>query len=128
MDLGSSARDGARAAMYGYRRRRVVRHEPASFTRAWASIDSVDGWLPKREGELLFHLASLVASNEAIVEIGSYCGRSTSALALGTGCRANAVYAVDPHTGCKSQVEAGLIVDTFATFIGNLQRLGLTKP
>jgi hypothetical protein len=66
-----------------------------------------------------------VDPKDAIVEIGSYCGRSTSALALGASCRPHAVYAVDPHTGCRSQVEAGLTVDTFETFIGNMRRLGL---
>jgi hypothetical protein len=88
-------------------------------------IDSVDGWLSRREAELLFVLAGSVPASRVIVEIGSYCGRSTAALGFGLGHRAQSLYAVDPHTGDRSQVEAGMSVDTFDTFLGNIDRLGL---
>jgi predicted O-methyltransferase YrrM len=92
----------------------------------WNDIDSVEGWLGRREAELLFLLATSVSEDQAIVEIGSYCGRSTSALAFGTHRRTDSVYAVDPHTGDRSQVEAGMTVDTFDMFLQTMERLGLT--
>jgi len=46
------------------------------------------------EADLLFHLAARVDSG-CIVEVGSYRGRSTVALAQGAGARP--VFAIDPH-------------------------------
>jgi len=61
---------------------------------------NVDGWLSVGEGALLYNLARNVSSAGAIVEIGSWKGKSTIWLGRGSqnGNRAK-VYAVDPHTG-----------------------------
>lgn len=63
-----------------------------------AAALNVDGQIKPVEAELLYQLASQVPADQAIVEIGSYRGRSTIALALGSqqghGAR---VYAIDPH-------------------------------
>jgi len=60
-------------------------------------IFSVEGQISYSECSLLFNLASRISSG-CIVEIGSYRGRSTVALASGsmTGSRV-AVYAIEPH-------------------------------
>ncbi len=63
-------------------------------------ILSIDGMISLEEGRLLYDLAKAVKKNEdnCIVEIGSYRGRSTAALAFGSfdGNRIP-IFAVDPH-------------------------------
>lgn len=62
-----------------------------------AILKDIDGWLDIEEAYALYRLAAQVASTDTVVEIGSYHGRSTIALALGAK-EANAVlYAIDPH-------------------------------
>jgi MMP 1-O-methyltransferase len=126
LDFLRACRAGARTTVATFRTRRSDAHEDPGFLSVWDAIDSVDGWLSRREAELLFLLAGSVQDDHAIVEIGSYCGRSTSALGFGTRSRRKSVYAVDPHTGDRSQVEAGLAIDTFDTFLETMKRLGLT--
>ena len=61
-------------------------------------VESVEGWLAREEACLLGELASRVARNQSIVEIGNYRGRSTVALALGATRGLGAqVYTIDPH-------------------------------
>ena len=65
----------------------------------WSRIAPVTGWLSREEAELLWFLAGKVPSDGMIVEIGSYEGRSTLALALGALQHyAPAIYTIDPHT------------------------------
>ena len=113
-----------RAAWRHLDQRRWARAAPR-FAAAWPSIDSVEGWLAKREAQLLFALAGLVREGHAVVEVGSYKGRSTTALASGVN-PGIPVYAVDPHTGCRVEVEQGMWVDTWQEFIENLKRTGST--
>jgi hypothetical protein len=74
----------------------------------------IRGWLDPPEAELLMAAAehALVASSQpaSVVEVGSYCGRSTVALgsvvaALAPGA---AVHAVDPHGGLVGAVDVRL--------------------
>ncbi len=59
--------------------------------------DKIDGWLKVEEAELLFKAAMSVKSG-CILEIGSYRGRSTVALAAGSRSGSKApIYAVEPH-------------------------------
>lgn len=60
---------------------------------------NIPGWLTQKEGELLFRLAKACTRRGVIVEIGSFKGRSTVLLGLGSksGHKAK-VYAIDPHT------------------------------
>jgi predicted O-methyltransferase YrrM len=59
---------------------------------------SVEGQLSKREAANLLELSQNLAADSVIVEIGTYRGRSTIALALGSlKGHNNVVYAVDPH-------------------------------
>jgi len=60
-------------------------------------VASVEGWLGDDEVELLYRLASNVTDG-AIVEIGSYRGKSTVTLALASRHHHRVpVYAIDPH-------------------------------
>ena len=66
--------------------------------KALDTVMSIEGQISRAEANTLMDLSSAVQSDQVIVEIGTYRGRSAVALALGTlqgGCRR--VYAVDPH-------------------------------
>lgn len=80
-----------------------------------------DGWLTKREGPLLYNLARKCKKGTAIVEVGSFKGKSTIYLAGGSknGSR-NTVYAIDPHTGL-SVCQPGEHMWTFEEFKNNIR-------
>jgi len=87
-------------------------------------IRSINGSLFDGEAMLLFELAAQ-AREGCIVEIGSFHGRSTTALALGSQSgHGAAVYAVDPH-----EIFSGLLGGRFTpedrvTFFENMLRTG----
>lgn len=60
-------------------------------------LTDVDGFLDPLETQLLFDLAMHVPRNGTIVELGSYRGKSTIALAMGAQISDATVYAVDHH-------------------------------
>ncbi len=63
-------------------------------------LAGVEGWLSDEEAATLYQLARRCTGRGVIVEIGSFKGRST--IALGMGSRAGAevpIYAIDPHRG-----------------------------
>jgi predicted O-methyltransferase YrrM len=61
-------------------------------------LAQVDGYLYPHEAVLLYQLARSSPGAGAVVEIGSYRGRSTLCLAKGARARGGTrVYAVDPH-------------------------------
>lgn len=73
----------------------------------------VAGWLTEEEGRCL----ATWAEGKRVLEIGSYCGRSTICLAQ----PAKRVVSVDPHDGRGTPAPG----DTFAKFTANLQRYGV---
>jgi len=93
-------------------------------TREFA--EAVDGWLSVGEGALLYSLAKGVSSRRAVVEIGSWKGKSTIWLGRGSknGSRAK-VYAVDPHTGSPEINEVLGAVWTLDEFKRNIARAKL---
>ncbi len=79
-------------------------------------IADVPGWLTDEEGEALFDLARECTGRGVIVEIGSWKGKST--ICLGVGSRAGngvRIFAIDPHTDYR-----------FGDFKANVERAGLT--
>lgn len=61
-------------------------------------VMSIDGQISRKEARVLIELARDVPPEAVIAEIGSYRGRSTIALALGSRLgNNNCVYAIDPH-------------------------------
>lgn len=69
-----------------------------------AEVDPIEGWLRDEEAELLMVMARRVLIEhgpQPIVEIGSYQGKSTVALArvVKALCPTARVYAIDPHEG-----------------------------
>jgi predicted O-methyltransferase YrrM len=80
-------------------------------------LAGVPGWLTEEEGEALFDLARACTGRGAIVEIGSWKGKST--ICLGLGSRAGAgvpIYAIDPHADYR-----------FGDFKANIDRAGITE-
>lgn len=91
-------------------------------------MESIKGFLNKKEGGALYRYAAEVAHRAPCLEIGSYCGKST--VYLGTACKENrsVLYALDHHRGSEEHQpgeeyhdpdlfdpEEGL-VDSFKTF------------
>jgi len=96
-------------------------------------MESVEGWFSWQEGALLLDTANQALAeckSRIIVEIGSYCGRST--VVLGKAVRAapagGRVYAIDPHLG---NVTSGRSVascgSTLDRFLSNLQRANVRE-
>jgi predicted O-methyltransferase YrrM len=78
-------------------------------------IADIPGWLTDEEGEALYELARRCRGDGVIVEIGSWKGKST--VCLGLGSRAGnsvPVYAVDPHADYR-----------FGDFKTNVERAGI---
>jgi predicted O-methyltransferase YrrM len=79
-------------------------------------IADVPGWLTDEEGEALYELAKRCSGRGVIVEIGSWKGKST--ICLGLGSRAGAgvrIFAIDPHADYR-----------FGDFKANVDRAGIT--
>ena len=78
-------------------------------------LADVPGWLTDEEGEALYDLARACTGRGAIVEIGSWKGKST--ICLGLGSRAGngvRIFAIDPHTDYR-----------FGDFTRNIERAGI---
>ncbi|HYM56313.1 MAG TPA: class I SAM-dependent methyltransferase [Solirubrobacteraceae bacterium] len=84
-----------RAAKADARRERRRRELPPHL----AAVDRVKGGITLEEADLLFRLAGQVDGSGCIVEVGSYRGRSTVALAHGAG--STPVFAIEPHEPFK---------------------------
>ncbi len=64
-------------------------------------IDSVKGFLDPQEGQALLSAALRVADLGPVMEIGSYCGKSTVYLGTAAKHSDNILYAVDHHRGSE---------------------------
>lgn len=99
----------------------------------WTSIEKhacpIQGWASKRELCALFDSAK-ACTEGAIVEIGSWKGRSTTALGLGSRAGKNTtVYAIDPHTGSPDHLQKRKVTAlwTFDEFKENMRKTNLEK-
>lgn len=109
--------------------------EPPAFA---LDPETVPGFLSREEGATLRHWAQVSAPLGPIIEIGSYCGRSTLYLAYGAGKLANGhVFAVDHHRGSEEHQpgeayhdpahwdQAAGAMDTAPALRANLRRAGV---
>ena len=81
----------------------------------------MEGFISRKDGELLYRLARLVPSGQVIVEIGSWKGKSATYLAYGSMHGNNVpVYAVDHHTGSPEHRQ-GDAVWTYDDFWNNIR-------
>lgn len=102
-------------------------------------IDSVKGFLSADEGEALYRHGQSGCALGPLLEIGSYCGRSTIYLALACRDADGYVFAVDHHRGSEEHQPGELFhdpdlldprsarVDTFQAFRHNLLRAGIEE-
>ena len=86
-------------------------------------VYQVPGMLTAHEVDCLFQLGQINHCNGVIVEIGSWKGKSTIALARGAAkAHRQKVYAIDPHA---VQPEEGYLNDTRAEFLANIKQAGV---
>ena len=96
----------------------------------------VRGFLPDDEGAHLYQLALDTAGLGPMLEIGSYCGRSTLWLGAAARERDSVVFALDHHRGSEEHqpgemfhdaelVDTGGRVDTLGEFRRNIARGGV---
>lgn len=100
----------------------------SDFTACWAIAAPINGWLTRREGEFLFTAARAVPPGGTIVEIGSFFGRSTVCLGLGSRAGNGArVIAVDPQFGSPKHTHLLRCDDPAPHLRANLARAGLSE-
>jgi MMP 1-O-methyltransferase len=95
------------------------------------------GFMPEKEGLALYRAARDVAHLGPVLEVGSYCGRSTIFLAAGVrDAGGSVVYSVDHHRGSEEHqpgeeyhderlVDAAGNVDTLSAFRATMARAAL---
>ncbi len=89
-----------------------------------SEIEKILGWFSQDEAEYMAKLAMKAPAGGSIVEIGSFCGRSTISLILGSrkGMKQK-VHSVDPHFGLSSIYPES----TFPMFVRNLEEKNLLR-
>ncbi|MEY3006523.1 MAG: hypothetical protein RI942_865 [Pseudomonadota bacterium] len=73
------------------------------------------GFLSQAEGEALAKYLDSVAGRESVVEIGSYCGKSTLYLGHAAKLTKRIVYAIDHHQGSVEHQPGEFFYDTKLT-------------
>jgi predicted O-methyltransferase YrrM len=104
-----------------------------------ADIDRIKGFLAEDEAQALYQQALRASKLGPVLEIGSYCGKST--IYLGLACRTNnsTVFALDHHRGSEEHqrgeffhdpelFDAGEgVMDSFKEFRRNIRLAGLDE-
>ncbi len=104
---------------------------PADFQSArdaaWRHVRETPGYLAEREAKFLMLAAACAPANGAVVEIGSFKGRSTIGLAaMAQHYGLGEVVAVDPHTSpSDTDPDLGGQSSSYEDFLANLQRAGV---
>jgi MMP 1-O-methyltransferase len=102
-----------------------------------ADIEHIKGFLAEDEAQALYQHALRESAKGPVLEIGSYCGKST--IFLGLACRTHnsTVFALDHHRGSEEHqlgeffhdpalFDAGEgVMDSFKEFRRNIHRAGL---
>jgi len=102
-------------------------------------IDQIKGFLTDDEAQALYQRALQASAAGPVLEIGSYCGKST--IYLGLACRSNnsTVFALDHHRGSEEHqrgeffhdpqlYDAGEgLMDSFGEFRRNIRMAGLEQ-
>jgi predicted O-methyltransferase YrrM len=95
----------------------------AKISASFENIKKLDGWLRDEEIKFLKRTSNKLRGFGDIVEIGSWKGKSTIAIASSIRNSKTMVYAIDHHKGSKEHKNA----DTFAEFKKNVKDFGLEK-
>ena len=103
------------------------------------NIESIKGFLAEDEAAALYKWALFASADGPVLEIGSYCGKST--IYLGLACKKNkrSMYALDHHRGSEEHQLGEVFhdpdlydthaeqVDTFREFRNNIHAAGLDE-
>lgn len=89
------------------------------------AVMCVQGSVNEAEANELMRLASEVAPDACIVEVGSHRGRSTAALAL--GANGAPVYAIEPHEEFQGMYGKEFGPEDRRAFFENMLRLGVVE-
>jgi predicted O-methyltransferase YrrM len=95
---------------------------PTNLEQVSSVVSHVEGWLSDEQGRALYRAAAATTGRGAIVEIGSWKGRSTIWLASAARLTGRCVYAIDPHTRSNEDP----LANTLAEFRANLERAGVS--
>jgi predicted O-methyltransferase YrrM len=106
--------------------RAFERRKASSLRHAYEVTRGVHGWLKEEEGILLWYLARSGSGRGAVVEIGSWKGKSPIWLACASKSkRRERIVAIDPHTGSKEHLQSYGKVSTYDDFLRNLRLAGV---
>jgi predicted O-methyltransferase YrrM len=96
---------------------------------AWQATKDVPGFLGENEARFIGLLAACIPANGAIVEIGSFKGRSTTMLAkVASHYGLGPVVSIDPHTHNLSTGSDGPVLpSTFQEFQASLRNAGVSE-
>lgn len=95
------------AALTRLQPQRLLRWEPAGFQDVWPTLEAIEGWRYRQDLVVLYLLARELPASGLTLEIGSYKGLGTAALAFGARDGGHdTVHTVDPHTGDRQALEA----------------------
>ncbi len=102
-----------------------------------ADIDTIKGFLAEDEALALYEHARATAPLGPVLEIGSYCGKSTIYLGLACKEAGGLVFALDHHRGSEEHQQGEFfhdpdlydagegVMDTFREFRRNIRRAGV---
>ncbi len=89
-------------------------------------VEAVEGWLAPAEAEFLIRAAARCSGRGAIVEIGSWKGKSTVALASGSMLgKGVGVWSVDPHE--PTRLTPGMPASSLQELQRNLEHAGVAE-
>lgn len=98
------------------------------FYKIQEAIKSIQGWCSPTEAHALYQAAKNCSGKGVIVEIGSWKGKSTIPLGLGSqDGKKIKIYAIDPHTGSPDQQEFGKPIWTLEKFKKNINAIGISN-
>jgi predicted O-methyltransferase YrrM len=104
-----------------------------------ADIDDIKGFLAEDEAQALYDSALQTCALGPVLEIGSYCGKSTIYLGLACQQENGTVFALDHHRGSEEHQlgeffhdpdlydEGAGLMDTFREFRRNIRNAGLNE-
>jgi predicted O-methyltransferase YrrM len=102
-------------------------------------IDKIKGFLATDEAQALYDNALQASAEGPVLEIGSYCGKSTIFLGLACQQTNSTLFALDHHRGSEEHQKGEMfhdpdlydpaedIVDTFREFRRNIRAAGLEE-
>ena len=100
-------------------------------------IKKLKGFMPHHEGLALLKWSETFSKYGPIIEIGTYCGKSSAYLAYGAIKNNQVVYTIDHHSGSEEHQineeyfdeevydESNKRIDTFPIFKMNMEKLGI---